>query len=97
MSWCDECKSHHIGNCSRRTEVRCYQCNEIGHYAYDYPERVFIEQLLLKISASHSIRGSRPPNYNRVQNEVGANMGSTQKGHVDQGASVVRSAQQIRE
>ena len=52
-SWCDECKSSHTGNCSRRTRVRCYQCKEIGHYARDCPKRVFAEQSMLESSASH--------------------------------------------
>ena len=69
-SWCDECKSHHTGNCSRRTRVRCYQCSEIGHYARDYPVRLFVKQSLLESSASHLMRGSRSPNSNRVQNEA---------------------------
>ena len=66
MSWCDECKSHHTGNYSRSTRVRYYQCGEIGHYARDYLERMLEEQLLLESSASHSVRGSRTLNPNKV-------------------------------
>ena len=75
VSWCYECKSHHAGNYSRRTRVRCYQCSEIGHYARDYPERAFAEQSLLESSTSHLMRGNRPLNPNRVQNEASADVG----------------------
>ena len=44
MSWCNECKSHHMENYSRHIRVWCYQCNEIRYYAPDCPEKVLAEQ-----------------------------------------------------
>ena len=64
------------------------------HYARDYPERVFAEQSMLESSASHLMRGSRPLNPNRVQNEVSADMEPSQKGVVAHRASVASNAQQ---
>ena len=95
-SWCDECKSSHTGNCSRRTRVRCYQCSEIGHYARDCPVRLFAEQSLLESSASHLMRGSRPLNPNRVQNKASVDVGPSQKGVVAHRASVASNAQKNR-
>ena len=38
--WCNECKSHHMGNYSRDIRVWCYQCGEIGYYAHDCLEKI---------------------------------------------------------
>ena len=50
------------------------------------------EQLLLESGASHFVKESRPSNPNRVQNKASTDVGSSQKGPVGHGASIVGSA-----
>ena len=59
MPWCNLCKKNHVGGCAR-SNVRCFKCNEMGHYACKCTKGVFGEPLVQGLSAPRSGRVGRP-------------------------------------
>ena len=60
MPWCNLCKTNHMGSCARNN-VRCFKCNEIGHYVRECTKGMFGELSVQGSSAPRSGRVGRPP------------------------------------
>ena len=60
MPRCNLCKKNHVGSCAR-SNVHCFKCNEIGHYARECTKGVFREPSVQRSSAPRSGRVGRPP------------------------------------
>ena len=64
--WCNICKKNHIGNC-RNNGIRCFKCNEIGHYVRECTKAMPMERSMQGSSNPRNVRGGRPPNLGRLQ------------------------------
>ena len=42
LPWCNLCKTNHLGSCAR-SNVCCFKCNELGHYARECTKGMFGE------------------------------------------------------
>ena len=58
--WCNLCKTNPVGSCAR-SNVRCFKCNEIGHYARECTKGMFGEPSMQGSSAPRSGKVGRPP------------------------------------
>ena len=65
-------RKHHVGNC-QNSGIRCFKCNEIGHYVRECTKAIPMEWSMQGLSSPHNVRGGRPPNPGRavaIQNEM---------------------------
>ena len=80
IPWCNTCKKHHVGRCDQ-SGIRCYRCNEVGHYARDCTRMQYGERSVQASNAPRNGRNSRPPNQARpiiVYNEASRVVGPSQ-------------------
>ena len=59
VPWCNLCKKNHVGSCARNN-VRCFKCNEMGHYARECTKGMFGEPAVQGSSAPRAGRVGRP-------------------------------------
>ena len=87
--WCNICRKNHIGS-YRGNGIRCFKCNEMGHYARECTKGMPMERSMQGSSTPRNARGGRPPNSGRVaniQNEVSRIAGPSQNRNVGSGAT----------
>ena len=82
--WCNIRNKNHIGNC-QNNGIRCFKCNEIGHYVRECTKAMLMERSMQGSSNPRNVRGGRPPNPERaanIQNEMSRIVGPSQNRNI---------------